>query len=417
MEKKLKKIVTVFFLGIAVLSCTKIEDDRIFDKSASERISGAISEYQELLPKPEHGWVLEYFAGRGRCCGAYNYTFKFDDKNMVTVKGETAVGEATSNYEIVQYGGPVLTFNTYNRIFHFLSTPNGFRPQGAGEADYEFVILSRDEETDNLMVKGVKTNNEMRLKKLEEPAEEYLEKVDNIKQYFSNSILATTVNGKDIPTARTQLRIDFMEEGEEAISSPYIYTSQGIYLYEPITLNGVTVQEFILNFDEDRLVSLDGDVIIDVYLPPFDASLLWRTTVDSDNTSQHFIDAQIEMQSLHNDNRFARLWPTVEPEFVLGQYTPPIIGIAGIISGSTTRWTSGKRASFTGVAGQKTQLDAVDLGPDLITGIIFPYMDFYGEVFMENKPYETEMDDPDDPKEIKLTSVNNPEVWFIIKRD
>lgn len=42
-------------------SCTSPQEEDVFDKSASERINGTISEYHKLLTSSEYGWVFENY--------------------------------------------------------------------------------------------------------------------------------------------------------------------------------------------------------------------------------------------------------------------------------------------------------------------------------------------------------------------
>ncbi|MFV0483086.1 MAG: hypothetical protein ACK5MG_03195, partial [Bacteroidales bacterium] len=46
----------------------------------------------------------------------------------------------------------------------------------------------------------------------------------------------------------------------------------------------------------------------------------------------------------------------------------------------------------------------------------FTHLEPFVDLISESSPYTVEFDDPDNPTSVKLTSVNDPDVWFVVKR-
>ena len=59
----------------------------------------------------------------------------------------------SSSYDVISDRGPVITFNTYNMIMHYLASPSMSNVEGE-QGDYEFVITKTTQ--DSIYVKGKK---------------------------------------------------------------------------------------------------------------------------------------------------------------------------------------------------------------------------------------------------------------------
>lgn len=160
-------------VAAALTSCSN-EEDLLFDKSSAERLEDAKTEYAALLPSAENGWILQYFADNEENPGLlYHFSFKNDNSVTITAsidfshsfdsssrqwvtkyKYGSEVNQETSLWEIISDNGPVLTFNSYNTLFHVLSAPH---EDGHGaDGDYEFVIMQASK--DYIKLRGKKTN-------------------------------------------------------------------------------------------------------------------------------------------------------------------------------------------------------------------------------------------------------------------
>lgn len=142
-----------------IVSCTRDEDD-LFEKSASERAREAITNANDVLTSAEYGWEMVYFPNTENTTTSRGYimilTFKTDGSVSVTAKNSLTTGNQmqtdTSTWELISDYGPLLSFNTYNEVFHAWADP---QTDGDGYlGDYEFLILSATPE--KIILKGKK---------------------------------------------------------------------------------------------------------------------------------------------------------------------------------------------------------------------------------------------------------------------
>ena len=145
----------------------------MFGESSSKRLQKALEEARTVLRSSEKGWVMDYYVGDDSSNGGYAFTVKFDSLT-VTASSELTKGASTSYYKLTTDNGPVLTFDTYNDVFHALATPSAGNYEG-NHADYEFQIVSATPEL--VVMRGRRTNNYVYLRPLTTTPEEYLAKV------------------------------------------------------------------------------------------------------------------------------------------------------------------------------------------------------------------------------------------------
>lgn len=109
--------------------------------------------------------MLQYFASETE--QGYPFVMKFDKSGKVTIAGNNSVStggvykEESSTYDFVQDMSVVLTFDTYNEIFHEFSSP---QTDGVGHGgDYEFQMKGMSADKDTIYVMGKKSGIDMRL--------------------------------------------------------------------------------------------------------------------------------------------------------------------------------------------------------------------------------------------------------------
>ncbi len=276
MTLTMKKIcVFTLFLLALFASCTHETKD-IFDKPAAERINEALEEYLDVLTSAPNGWLLYYYPERSQSYGGYNILFDFSRDGSVTVASEVAgPGQTeTSLYELISSKGPALTFNTYNSILHYFSTPATSEGGSTGygfEGDYEFVFM--DVTSKEITLQGIKTGNTMKMVALDASVDwdDYLEEVLQMEEEVDNCLYGfydLTINGS-VATTMTMLGnypvftyLPTDAENEFAtVNTAYVYTESGISFYEPLEIDGVTVQEFIWNNDELIFTAKDNSSV------------------------------------------------------------------------------------------------------------------------------------------------------------
>ena len=274
MNKKIFFVATVA-ASLAVLPSCKNEVDDLFDQSAADRIEQAMTDYNEALCSAENGWEMLYFANGDE--QGYNLLCKFDKNGSVkfAAKNEFSsnnqYAEETSLYEMIADNGPVLTFNTYNKLFHIFADPNDIPSTGEDdetgfghEGDYEFVV--HEATADQIFLKGKKYGISIYLRKL--PAdlawEDYFAQVEANKAKYFNSKVKTiwleTATKRYTVQDMTSGVMSFVPEGGDAVSETlykaYILTYDGkLHFITPF--KGIDGKISVQNFD----VADDGTLV------------------------------------------------------------------------------------------------------------------------------------------------------------
>lgn len=256
-------------------SCTS-EVDEIFDASAQQRMNEEIRTCKELLVSSELGWKIDYYPSATQQYGGFALTLKFDSQ-QVTAGGEIVQDLSTtysSYYSLKSDMGPTLNFDTYNTIIHYFSDPDYSFGGGQGkgyEGDFEFVIVSHNE--NEIILKGKKTKNIMKMTRLEESSQNYLESVVNIRQSMMSIVGISgydgQINGQKVSISLPSDRRANIQLGtDELIKTAYMYTPTGIKFYQPIEIGGKEVTGLEWSVEQNTLVS-DGGAMTPVEDPVY----------------------------------------------------------------------------------------------------------------------------------------------------
>ena len=249
MKKTIRTLLATCWLccgaAAALTACTDEVEDK-FDQTASARLSATIDHARSVLRSAEYGWEFEYYPGAGLDYGGLVYTVRFDSLTCTVGCSLIPDSTVTSHYRLTNDNGPVLTFDTYNELFHYYATPSSSEYEAKG-GEFEFVIDSIG--TDLITLYGKKTGNTMYLRRLTASPDDYATRTINIYDHFVDSITGTIgtaeLRGKCDPTNRSITVIS----GRDTLGLHYTYTDHGIRLYRPLRLGGVSVQSF--NFDTE----------------------------------------------------------------------------------------------------------------------------------------------------------------------
>lgn len=149
-------------LGATALTACRFEDDDLFDDSPAMRIQRYNAEVSALLCQPENGWVMQYFYGDDT--QGLNLFCKFGADGAVRMAGDhqymgNAYAEDTSLWKMTAEDGPILAFNTYNKVISYFGDPQN-DGEGLG-GDYQFLVISASE--DEVILRGQRHNAEVRL--------------------------------------------------------------------------------------------------------------------------------------------------------------------------------------------------------------------------------------------------------------
>lgn len=191
--------------ALGFVGCSN-EEGSIFESSAAERLEQSRSEYKNLLTADGGLWALEYFTNDDE--PGYVLLMKFGTNGAVEVSADhkwigNRFQQETSLWDVISDNGTVLTFNTYNTLFHVFSTPENIEGADApkneetGEdinelgyghnGDYEFLLMSHDAEG-NVKLVGKKHGYTAWLRKLDSSVDpkEYLDAIKAKRAIFSS---------------------------------------------------------------------------------------------------------------------------------------------------------------------------------------------------------------------------------------
>jgi hypothetical protein len=244
-----KILLSILLIGAAAFSLQSCDDDDndIFDKSAAVRIDYAVAETKALLVSSPNGWMMHYYTGREYTGGGFTMFVKFDgskahassdiaaDVNMVS----------TSSYDVIKDQGPVLTFNTYNEILHFLAQPYQGDVDGE-EGDYEFIVQKITD--DAIYLKGKRFGNKFVMTRVPESLNwaDYLTELKKVDE--ATAFLYLLQRGDQVVDSliidRDAHNIQFASQTE---TTPYYYVPGGIEIHTPITaVDGTSVSSLHL---------------------------------------------------------------------------------------------------------------------------------------------------------------------------
>jgi hypothetical protein len=274
----MKKINILYYLLFGLVfvlpSCLRTEED-LFDESAALRINHAITEAKDVLVSADNGWIMQYFPTNDYAGVTFLVKFNKDDIANMAAK-DASYKEATGTWNVIGDNGPVLTFDSYNEVFHVYSDPTD-GPDGLGigwGGDYEFII--QEVTNDLIKLKGKKRGTDITLQRLDENQnwETYFTILENMdKSLFNknaNIVWHLDINGKiytleggasHIFTAKpVDAAID--EEEESTFEIPFIITTEGFRFAQVLAKEGDSIQTFKLNDDKKYLYAVEKPEVL-----------------------------------------------------------------------------------------------------------------------------------------------------------
>lgn len=271
----MKKLYSIFSLLVSIFAftaCTPEVDDK-FSETPTDRVEETSNNARDILKAAPNGWRIEYYAAT--TYGGYNVFAKFDE-NTVTVASEkvgsshnAGFGEdgklvtATSHYKIEASQGIVLSFDEYNDIFHYFSTPSNsdFGQKGDGmEGDFEFRVLSATPEKVEMI--GKKHQARIVMYPVEEGKtwEDYVNEVNATRDFMASRSYQFVVDGseREISVTTSYRRLVFTwlnDKGErQQVVAPFIITKDGYTLYSTVDVNGTEISGILKGNTEEYFV-------------------------------------------------------------------------------------------------------------------------------------------------------------------
>ena len=216
-----------------------------------------------------------------------------------------AFGSEISMWEVIADNGPVLSFNTYNKYFHFFADPYDIPSTGGAatdadinesgyghEGNYEFDIMKYSGDT--LYLTGKKYGIDMIMTRVDANVDDHVymdEVVAMADSFFNAKIPQVYINLPNdtrwiVKDGATSILKMFREGDDEISTAEYhnvIITHDGLSFMEPITLDGYTIRNFIRQADgsllcrDDNQTTMTADHLSDILLMN---TLRWRLDAD-----------------------------------------------------------------------------------------------------------------------------------------
>lgn len=276
----MRKIFNILFvcLSLALASCT-FEEASYFETGSAQRANQAIEDYYSILTSSPNGWVMYMYPEANRSYGGFNVLCKFSTDGKVTV-ASPVTGDyeytADSFYTIKQSAGIVLSFDSYNDVFHLFCDPEdpfGIGGTGYGlEGDYDFQIISASSEM--VKLKGKKSGSYSTLIPAPEDWEAYMASIDLADMEvcgYSRYVLHAGDKTADVSLNAYNFKFTTVVEDKKTdIDGPFVLIPGGCLLYEPVTVYGYSISGFLYDIETENLISVDNP---DVYLTPYVAPL------------------------------------------------------------------------------------------------------------------------------------------------
>lgn len=367
MKKFIYVVILICSFGLA--GCTP-ETENLFEGTSADRIEKELEEAKEVLVSAPNGWVMKYYPSSQQLYGGYNVLASFTKDGSVTISADIvdASQKATSYYKLKEQAGPVLTFDTYNDIFHFFSAPDsnlGDVGTGMG-GDYEFTIMSVSAE--EIVLKGKKTGNYVRMVPMPEDVswKSYLEDIVNSECNVDGLFFTYTVNGVEYSVKKSfrTLIISYEVEGESVSGKyPYILTDKGLEFYSPINIAGENISNLFYDVSSGLWKSEDGKVTLKEEFTPssqwFTMSGPWFVTYDGMSSyGQSFVKKGQQSMSANIGGNYALDYLILGSYFyednavnvIYGAYAGVMILDTSILSDDKVKLTLTGSADETGFA-------------------------------------------------------------------
>ena len=291
--RKISYLFALLVSFIAFNACTS-DVDNYFPESAPERATKTVAEVKKILQEAPNGWRMEYYGDM--TYGGYNVLcqFKGDSVQIASEKagknheagldasGNLITETSLAHYSVNQSMGVVISFDTFNKLFHYFADPKNedFGEAGTGfGGDFEFRVLKYS--PDSIQLQGLKHGDRIMLYPMKADMDwaSYLKEVENVKNYMASSSY-TLLADNDTLAEVTQygdyhsLIFQYPDSTGEmkAYAYPYIITPEGYKFYREIEIGGKKFTNFSKDFndatDERFYPQGDPSICLETVVPP-----------------------------------------------------------------------------------------------------------------------------------------------------
>lgn len=198
---KAKYLLLIGLFAATMVACSR-DEESLFEDSAAVRAQKAVENAFDVLSSNEAGWEMAYFPNLEADAKGYNMVLKFNKNGNVSVTAKNStttmnkiITDTASTWAVKSDYGPILTFDTYNDVFHAFSDP---KEDGAGLlGDYEFLILKATPEL--VLLKGKKHSAYSVMRPVKNPdVAAYYAACEKMQTYlFGNNNIVTLEQGNE----------------------------------------------------------------------------------------------------------------------------------------------------------------------------------------------------------------------------
>lgn len=253
----MKKIIYIlpFVLSILAFQSCLFSEDENFDDSAANRMNKTLSEYRNILASAPNGWLMEYYAeSEPKVIGSYNFICYFDQNGSVTLAADHEIAdilpakEEISGYDLIADAGPVLTFNTYNKLLHFYTQPHGSSDVNGYDGDFEFMIMEVSQ--DKIVMHGKKKKLKVVMTRIDIAVDNsvYLKNINDLLLASTNMpSYKLIINGSEVATGAIDefsRAFTFNNIGESIRENLVYQSNTNARFTSPVTFDGVTFNNF-----------------------------------------------------------------------------------------------------------------------------------------------------------------------------
>ena len=273
--KKMKHISIILglsLLSLVSVSCLKDQAD-IFEDSAAERMQNYLGDVKKILEAPQYGWKIYVFPiYSGDPKAGFMYTAQFKD-GAVTFRSERDGDKsATSYYALTGDTGPVISFDTFNEIFHYWATPGASSSLYTGRGGDVDLIIETIEEG-YVKAVGKRKGGIYEMYPLEKDAATYLEECRAYRQegdvlfgvnFGTEKLLGEFYdNGVTGYSGSYPYRIiEFEREDEDGNivydDHAFVYLPDRIRFYKPIKYGDVSAREFTVDLEKREIKPVEN---------------------------------------------------------------------------------------------------------------------------------------------------------------
>lgn len=291
--RKISYLFALLVSFIAFNACTS-DVDNYFPESAPERATKTVAEVKKILQEAPNGWRMEYYGDM--TYGGYNVLcqFKGDSVQIASEKagknheagldasGNLITETSLAHYSVNQSMGVVISFDTFNKLFHYFADPKNedYGEAGTGfGGDFEFRVLKYS--PDSIQLQGLKHGDRIMLYPMKADMDwaSYLKEVENVKNFMASSSY-TLLADNDTLAEVTQygdyhsLIFQYPDSTGEmkTYAYPYIITPEGYKFYLEIEIGGKKFTNFSKDFndatDERFYPQGDPSICLETVVPP-----------------------------------------------------------------------------------------------------------------------------------------------------